>query len=316
MDVLSDVLDLLQLRGTLYFRTAFAAPFAVTVPAYGRAARFHLAVQGRCHVVIAEDEAVLLEPGDLILIPGGSPHVLCDQPDRPAAPLETVLQRAGYSGEGVLAYSEESDPTAELAAETKLICGHLDFAAGADHPLLRALPGHLLVTAEVRAQAPWIDEIMRLIVRQMFAGPPGVTASVIRLTEALFIEVIRTCSEGDPALARIFEAMNDPRIGRALSLMHRSLQQDWTLERLAREVGMSRSRFAERFQSLVGVAPMSYLAELRLQKAANLLAGSVTPIQQVAAEVGYRSPAAFTRAFANRYGKSPRAARQQTEVIE
>ncbi len=311
MDPLSDVLDLLQLRGTLYFRTAFSPPWAVAVPAQGRTARFHLAVQGRCHVRIdagqgqADRRDVVLNAGDMILIPGGAAHVLADAPGRRPAPLENVLQRADYRGEGVLVYGGEGPPD----AETKLICGHLDFAKGADHPLLRALPGHLLVSAELRARTPWLDELLRLIAGRMFTGAPGAAASVIRLSEALFIEVVQACADQDPALRGVVEAMSDPRIGRALGLMHRNLEQNWTLERIAAAVGMSRSRFAERFQALMGCAPMSYLADLRLQKARNLLAGGGEPIKSVAARVGYQSAAAFSRAFANRYGYSPRAVR-------
>ena len=312
MDVLSDILDVLQLRGTLYFRTAFSAPWSVAVPALGRAARFHLAVQGRCHVMIGEDHEVTLDPGDMVLIPNGRDHVLCDRPGSAPATLEDVLQRSGYNGEGVLVYGG----AAGAGADSKLICGHLDFAAGAEHPLLRALPPYLLVSAELRARAPWLDELMRLIIRQMFAGSPGVTASVIRLSEALFIEVVRTCADQDPALRGVVEALGDPRIGRALSLMHRGLDQDWTLERIAREVGTSRSRFAERFQALMGCAPMSYLAELRLQKARNLLAGTLEPVQRIAAQVGYRSPAAFSRAFTGRYGQSPRALRRASPAAD
>ena len=301
MDVLSDILDVLQLRGTLYFRTAFSPPWSVAVPALGRAARFHLAVQGRCHVRVGQDQEVILNPGDLIVIPKGSAHVLSDSADSSPAPLEDVLARSGYRGEGVLVYGGE--PAAD--ADTKLVCGHLDFAPGAEHPLLRALPPYLLVTAEHRARAPWLDELLRLITRQIFAESPGTTASVIRLSEALFIEVLRSCADQDPALAGILEAMADARIGRALGLMHRSLDAGWTLDRLAREVGMSRSRFAELFQRLMGCAPMSYLSDLRLQKARNLLAGTGEPVQRVAARVGYQSPAAFSRAFTNRYGHSP-----------
>ena len=308
MDVLSDILDILQLRGTLYFRTAFSSPWSVAVPAHGKAARFHLAVQGRCHVCIGDDHDVLLNPGDMVLIPNGAAHVLCDTPtDRPA-PLEDVLQQAGYQGEGVLVYGGEPRPD----ADTKLVCGHLNFAEGADHPLLRALPAYILVTAEQRARAPWLDELMRLITRQMFAETPGMTASVIRLSEALFIEVIRNCAERDSTLYGIIEAMGDPRIGQALGLMHRRPERDWTLEGIAREVGMSRSRFADQFQSKIGAAPMTYLSDLRLQKAMNLLTGTVEPVQQIAAQVGYRSAAAFSRAFSSRYGSSPSDVRRQT----
>ena len=305
MDVLSDILDLLQLRGSLYFRTAFTPPFAVAVPPLGRAARFHLAVQGRCHVLVEDKHQVRLEPGDLILIPNGAAHVLSDRPGRQAATLETVLERAGYCGENVLSYGGEASETLDEAGQIKLICGHLDFAPGAEHPLLRALPPYLLVSAERRARAPWLDEIMRLMTRQMFAEAPGMKASVIRLSEALFIELVRTCAEDDEALRGLLEALGDPRIGRALALMHRSLEQDWTLEGIAREAGMSRSRFAERFQALIGCAPMTYLSDLRLQKAMNLLTGSLDPIQRIAGQVGYRSPAAFSRAFTGRYGRSP-----------
>ena len=312
MDVLSDILDVLQLRGTLYFRTAFSPPFAVEVPAYRRAARFHLAAQGRCHVTVQGDHGeegdheVVLNTGDLILIPNGAAHVLADGSDTPAATLDDVLARAGYTGEGVLVHGGEARPDAEV----KLICGHFTFAEGADHPLLRALPPYLLVTAELRARAPWLDELMRLITRQMFADAPGVTAAVIRLSEALFIEVIRACAEQDATLGGVLQAMGDPRIGRALGLLHREVEKDWTLESIARAVGMSRSRFADRFQAQMGCAPMSYLADLRLQKAMNMLADTGEPIQSVAARVGYRSPAAFSRAFANRYGRSPREARR------
>lgn len=307
MDVLSDILDLLQLRGTLYFRTAFSAPWSVAVPRHRGAARFHLVVQGRCHVRVGDDRDVVLEPGDLVVIPDGTAHVLCDSPQRAPASLEAVLETAGYRGEGVLVYGGEGPDD----AETKLICGHFTFAEGADHPLLRALPPCLVVTAETRARAPWLDELMRLITRRMFADAPGATAAVIRLSEALFIEVVRTCAAQDAALAGVVSALDDPRIGRALGVMHRAPEQDWTLDRIAREVGMSRSRFADRFQAMMGCAPMAYLADIRLQKAMNLLVGTGEPVQRVAARVGYQSPAAFSRAFAARYGRSPSEVRHQ-----
>jgi len=306
MDVLSDILDVLQLRGTLYFRTAFSPPWSVAVPAHAQAARFHLAAQGRCHVRVGDDQEVVLNPGDLIVIPNGAAHVLSDRPGAAPAPLEDVLEQAGYSGEGVLAYGGESRPD----ADTKLICGHFTFADKADHPLLRALPAYLLVSAELRARAILLDELMRLITRQVFAEAPGTKASIIRLSEALFIEVIRTCADQDETLGKVIQAMGDHRIGRALGLMHRGPEKSWTLDLLAREVGMSRSRFADQFQVLMNASPMTYLTDLRLQKAMNLLTETGDPIQSVARRVGYQSPAAFSRAFSSRYGHSPREVRR------
>lgn len=308
MDTLSDILNVLQLQGALYFRTAFSPPWSVAVPPLGRAARFHLVAQGQCCVRIGSNREVNLNAGDLIVIPNGKAHILCDSRESVVTPLEDVLKRSGFSGTGVLVYGGDPEPN----TGTQLICGHMAFAESASHPLLRAFPDCLIVTAETRARAPWLDELMRLITQQMFLGPPGVAASVIRLSEALFIEIIRTCASQDGALRRILEAIDDPRIGRALSLMHKSFDQDWTLDRMAREIGMSRSRFADRFQALMGSAPMTYLWDLRLQKALNLLSCTASPIQTVAAQVGYQSPAAFSRAFSTRYGHSPSDHRRAT----
>ena len=306
MDVLSDILDLLQLKGTLYFRTAFTPPWSVAVPEYSRAARFHIAAQGRCHAQIGDSE-VVLDAGDLIVIPNGAAHILSDGSGRPPEALDDVLKETGYDGEGALVWGG----SAASEGETKLICGHFDFAAGADHPLLRALPDYLHVTGEERARAAWLDEIVRLITRQVFAGTSGVGASVIRLSEALFIEVVRSCADRDPRLRGLVEAMEDPRIGRALGLMHRQPERSWSLDGLAREVGMSRSRFAERFNQLVGCGPMSYLLDIRLQAAMNLLSGGGEPVKRVAERVGYQSAAAFSRAFTQRFGYSPRDVRRQ-----
>jgi transcriptional regulator GlxA family with amidase domain len=146
---------------------------------------------------------------------------------------------------------------------------------------------------------------MRLLTRRVFADTAGAAAAVRRLSEALFIEAIGSCADQDPTLRRVVESIRDARIGRALNLMHWQIDQGWTLDRIAREVGMSRSRFAERFQALMGCTPMSYLCELRLEKARTLLVATRDPVQRVALSVGYRSPAAFSRAFASRYGRSP-----------
>ena len=96
MDVLSDILGALRLQGTLYFSTEFRRPWGLRVPAFQRVARFHLVARGTCWVrVIGRDGPVLLEPGDLILIPHGAEHVLADTPDTRAAPWTRSCARRG-----------------------------------------------------------------------------------------------------------------------------------------------------------------------------------------------------------------------------
>jgi len=307
MDVLDDILDTLDLKGALYFRTDFTAPWAVTVPDYAQAARFHLVVQGRCHVQFTSGAAAELGPGDLVLIPMGRSHVLADSAGRRPAKLETVLSESGFRGNGVLVLGE-----GDAAAATQMVCGHFSFRSGADHPLLRALPEYLVVSAATRARQPWLDEMLRLVARKMFSEEIGSPAAVTRLSEIVFIELLRLGVGQCDDLKRIIGALQDRQIGHALQLIHEKPEADWSVDSLAGAVGMSRSRFAERFSQLLGLGPMSYLADWRLQKALALLERSHFSVQQIAHAAGYRSPAAFSRAFAGKFGVAPSAYRRQT----
>lgn len=301
MNVLDDILSTLNLKGVLYFRTDLTPPWAVTVPDLEQAARFHLCVQGTCLVGFEDGQYVELKPGDLILIPRGRSHTLSCTPVEQAPPLESVLEDADYDGEGVLVIGD-GHPN----ASTQLICGHFTFREGADHPLLRALPSYLMTCSATRAREVWLDEILRLLTQKMFHEGAVGNATVTRLSEVFFIELLRLGVDQTPEMASILTALTDRQIGRALQLMHRQADQPWTVGRLAGEVGMSRSSFADRFSELMGMGPMSYLSEWRLQKALSLLEDTGCSVQQAAAGTGYQSPAAFTRAFTTRFGYSPR----------
>lgn len=300
MDVLADIFRTLRLQGTFYFRAHFSPPWGTTVPALGRAARFHYVVQGSCWVAVDGQTPMELAPGDFVLIPNGASHILSHAPTDAAPPLETVLQAAGYRGNHLLALGE-GDPR----AETQLVCGHFDFVQGADHPVLRALPPIVRIGNADRAGRPWFDEVLRLLVSQVFAAHPGPTAVVTRLSEIVFIEAIRYAGDEAPGLRRLVAAFADARIGRAIALMHEAPARPWTVDALARAVGMSRTRFAAQFQDLVGMPPVAYLTEWRLLRALAALATGAGPIAAVARDHGYASAAAFTRAFSEHFGRTP-----------
>jgi transcriptional regulator GlxA family with amidase domain len=211
-----------------------------------------------------------------------------------------VVQESGYDGRGVFVVGK-GDPQ----AATQMVCGHFGFAQGADHPLLRALPEMIVMTAGDRAQHPLLDESLRLVARRAFTDGLGSTAAISRLSEVFFIETVRASVARCPDLARILGAMADPSIGRALELVHATPADPWSVESLAGAIGMSRSRFAERFTTLVGMAPIAYLAEWRLQKALAQLTETRASIKEIAHDTGYQSPAAFTRAFSQRFGVAP-----------
>ena len=303
--MLSDVLETVALKAALYFRTDFYPVFGIEVPAYGRAARFHLVVQGSCYVTLSDGTRVHLRAGDLALVPGGAEHLLSSDETVEGAPLGDVMSQAGFTGTGPFVVG-----SGNAADSCQMVCGHFTFADGADHPLLRSIPELLHITAADRASRPMLDDVLRLIVRRMFADEPGATASVSRLSEVLFIEMMRAGIAQAPEISRLMSAVYDPHIGKSLSLIHSDVSHAWTVESLAAAVGMSRSRFAERFRELVGTGPMAYIAEWRLQRALNLLAASNAPIKTVAHSIGYRSAAAFTRAFSDRFGHSPKEQRK------
>lgn len=306
MDLLSDILDSLALRGQFYFRTCFNSPWAIGVPQYEASIRFHYAVQGECYVRSVDEEAILLRQGDLVLIPAGAAHTLSDSPERKPVSLETVMEDNEYSGDGTFIVGEGCE-----RAATQLMCGHFTFAEGSNHPILRSLPKILHLSAGMRSASFWLDEALRLMARQMADQSPGSLAVVRRMSEIIFIETVRTCSAQSEQLSGLMEALADPKISRAIQAMHRDVAMQWTVETLAGEAAMSRSRFAARFQELVGCGPLTYLAEWRLQKACALLREGRISVQEVANRIGYQSPAAFTRAFNVMFGETPTAFRHR-----
>lgn len=259
MDTLSDIFETIRLRATLYFRTSFSPPWAITMPAYGQAARFHLVVRGTCHVTLAAGPSVEIGPGDLILIPRGREHVLADCPGRQPAPLEQVLHESGFDGRGafVLGALDES-------ASTELVCGHFGFSEGADHPLLRALPEYILMSSAERAREPLLDETLQLVVRRAFSNVLGAAAATARLSEVFFIEMLRASIGQHRGLGRILEAMGEGpmsylanwRLQRALLLLR---QPDVRVQDISTQVGyQSAAAFTRAFTRKFGVSPSAH----------------------------------------------------------
>jgi AraC-like DNA-binding protein len=307
LDPLSDILDSLSLTGQFYYRACLNSPWGIAIPEEGATIRFHYAVQGDCYISAGDAPPIHLQQGDLMLIPGGGEHILTDIRDREPVDIEAVKKKSGYNGGDTLIVGEGCGDEA-----TQLLCGHFAFAEGSNHPLLRSLPKVLHVSARLRANTFWLDEALRLMGRQVSEGNPGSMAVLRRMSEIIFIETIRCCSDQSEHLSGLIQALSDPKISRALEAMHRDVATLWTVGTLANEAAMSRSRFADKFQDLVGCGPLTYLAEWRLQTARRLLQDRRVSIQEIAGRIGYQSPAAFTRAFANMFGESPSGYRTRT----
>lgn len=311
MDVLSDVLRAVRLTGAVYFDIHARAPFAAesppaddvarVMPEFDRVIFFHIVLEGSCWARLADDPATAVElmAGDAVVVPGGDRHVMASAPDIRAEPPPDIYHPPGaaplpyvftdYGGGG---------------RPTRYACGFLGHDARPFNPILGALPRLLHVRA-AHPGAELIHDLARAALREAERPRPGNETIMGKLGELVFAEAIRQHLDSlPPGATGWFAALSDRHVGAALALMHGRPAERWTLEALAREVGLSRTAFAERFATLVGTAPMGYLTAWRLQLAANALARGLG-IAEAAAAVGYASEAAFSRAFRRHVGAPP-----------
>lgn len=312
MDVLSDILAVLKLRGSLYFHTEFTAPWAVRVPRDADTVRFHLVVSGRCWVTVpGAGEAVALDTGDGVVIPHGATQVLADSPRRLPLDLPQVMSRTKFAGQGPLRFGG----TRAATPPTRMICGFCRFDLGARHPMLAALPRMIVLRARDAPLCPWLNEAISALTYEAQGEQIGRQAMSDRLSEILFIQAVCTLTRDLDATGGFFAGLDDPVLARALAAMHAAPQKSWTVESLARESGASRSRFAEAFRDRMGVAPLAYLTDWRLQKARRLLIDTGFSIEQVAHRVGYQSLPSFSRLFKRRFGVGPAGWRREALAV-
>jgi AraC-like DNA-binding protein len=144
---------------------------------------------------------------------------------------------------------------------------------------------------------------------------PGRRLALSRLVDLLLVQAIRHWVGTEPDVPQGWLlGLRDPRIALALSRMHEAPEQAWTVPRLGREVGMSRSSFADRFGDLIGEPPSRYLTRWRIHLAARLMRSPGSSLSALASRVGYSSEAAFSRAFRRVLGVSPGAYRRSSTL--
>jgi AraC-like DNA-binding protein len=151
-----------------------------------------------------------------------------------------------------------------------------------------------------------LRHLVELAVAESSTPKAGSDCVLSRLSELLFVEVVRRYVAALPAQnVGWFAGLRDEQIGRALQRLHQRPAHAWSLEELAKDVGMSRSMLAERFTHFVGVPPIQYLAQWRIQLAAVSLRSSNSGLAEIAERVGYGSEAALSRAFKRWVGVAP-----------
>jgi len=320
VDVLSDLLRAVRLSGAVFFRADFSAPWALSspessqladrlLPAARQMVLFHAIEQGGCWVEVAGQPRRELSAGDVVVFPFGDAHAMGQGE---AARVGNVAQLfpgpPPWAEPPHLVYGGEGAPT-------QLVCGFLHLDKAPFNPLLASLPRLLVVRPDDSASGVLLRSSLAFIGRELHADSPGSASVLGRLTELLFVEVVRQhmASLPDTELGWL-AALRDPAVGKSLQLMHESLGHPWTVDELARRVAMSRSGFAARFSELLGQAPAQYLTRWRLQLASQRLREGDESVAAIAQAVGYGSEAAFSRAFKREVGEAPaqfrRAARE------
>jgi AraC-like DNA-binding protein len=315
MDPLSDVLRAVRLNGAYFYLVEAGAPWSVSavaardlvprvLPEAEHLIPYHILVSGSCWGGVEGERQVLMEPGDVLVFPQGDPHFMSSAEGHRVDP-------------GVMGSSPERYPgTVTLgpgsARDTSFVCGFLGCDVRPYNPLLASLPRRMHVPG---IAGGWLSEFPRQAVAESRMGRAGSETMLTRMAELMFIEVVRRHVEQlSPQRAGWLAGLTDPVVGPALSHLHERPAHAWTLPDLARAAGSSRTVLVERFSGLVGVPPMQYLAQWRMQLAAERLSRGSLKVAAIGAEVGYESEAAFSRAFKRATGQSPaswRRARQE-----
>ncbi|HEX5087892.1 MAG TPA: AraC family transcriptional regulator [Nocardioides sp.] len=314
MDVLSDVLLAVRLTGAVFYDIEARSPFVAQSPPTDVIAAkvaadaehliaFHVLTAGSCWVEAVDDPEppVLMQAGEIVIFPGGEGNILASAPGMRGQP---DLPRYYRPVDETLPFVIDINGDSE-ADGCRIVCGYLACDKRPFNPLLESLPR--MVHAPVSARSwGWMTGLLDAAIAASDVRDAGQEAMLAKLSELMFVEALRAHLDGLPPDARSWVAgLRDPEIGAALRLVHGRFAEPWTLERLAHEVGMSRSSFADRFSAYVGLPPMTYLARWRLQVAAGLLQGGTMSVSQVALRVGYQSESAFNRAFKRQVGRSP-----------
>ena len=298
LDPLSDVLELIGFKSSIYFQKDFCGHWKMSVANTGFA-QFHFIVGGSAFVEF-DGKIDQLSAGDLVLFPKGATHAISDHPDTPATRGQDVI----------VAMEKGEEPFIDGPPNTRMVCGHFEYDLTHLHPFMRDLPSCILIRARELEIGSLMSTILPLIVSETHAAPLGGRIVTEHLSQALFASILRVHFEQDTTKIGFYAGLRNDRIILAIAAIHEEDGWKYSLSDLAAIAGMSRSSFATKFKQHVGQTAGEYASTWRLLKARQALQDSRKTIDQVAHEHGYASASAFSRAFRDALGMSPSHARK------
>jgi AraC-like DNA-binding protein len=315
MDALSDVLRIVRLTGAVFMDAEFTAPWCIgepsgvevcieQLPDAEHVVIYHLLTEGKVEVALPGCAPMSARAGDLVIIPSGEAHALGSDLSRPRADGARLVVQRGPDDVPQVRHGGGGEVT-------RMVCGYLACDSSLFDTVLAALPRIMVVNMREGPGAQWLTSSIRFSIAESAAQRAGAGTVLAKLSELMFVEAIRRHIESlPPEQTGWLAGLRDRFVGKTLALIHSKPAHPWTVEELAGAVGLSRSALAERFTGLIGQPPMQYLTRWRLQLAANLLRSGSRNVAAVAADVGYDSEAAFSRAFKRELGTTPAAWRR------
>jgi len=312
MDALSDVLRVAHLTGGVFLHAEFFAPWCIAAriapehcaPFLGPASHliiYHYVVEGDLHIRVdgEEGEGLVIGAGEVVLLPRNDLHLMGSDLSLPPVAGSDVIHPPKEGGLFSIHHGG-------VGRRTRMVCGFLGCASAEGNPVISGLPPLLKLNVEQGGAAEWIRSTFQYAAEEVSAGRPGSETVLAKLSELLFVEAVRRYAEALPdGQTGWLAGLREPYVARALALLHRDITRRWTVDDLGREIGLSRSALADRFIRLIGVPPMHYLANWRMQVATQKLRNTSASLAQVAEIVGYDSEAAFSRAFKKAFGAAP-----------
>ena len=312
LDLMSELLLDMRLRGVNYRRIEMTPPFGLGFETEPGRARFHFVAAGNAFLRDENGDTHALSPGTAAFLPHGGPHQLLsavDQPARDVGSFEAVPVCGNLCDVSACA-GEPGCPNNAI-----IFSSSMEFELGAMQSLVRLMPAVMLV-GPLPERHPEIMPILRAMESEVCGRRVGFAGVLARLADVVSAIIVRGWVEcGCSGASGVVDALRDPRLARAIAALHRDPGRPWSVAGLAIEAGLSRSAFAGRFQSLTGMPPLRYVAELRMRLASQWIGSDGIPIDTVAGSLGYASQAAFSRAFKRITGHPPGASRVSSGAV-
>ncbi len=300
-DLIGDILDTLRFRSSIFFHSQLAAPWGASFQPVGLP-RFHIALAGNFVVGSSNSdrqEIIEIQQGDIALLPTGDTHWIADQAGSELMPSEEMSEACKLDRDCF----QKGDIT------HRIMCGIVHYDQQMGHPIFDSLAEILHFSDYHHEDSVWT--IIQLIDQEIRQSENHTTPIVDRLTEALFIKLIDTHLHNQQDSIGFIGALHDPRIHKALSLMHQQPAIAWSLESLSERGNMSSSTLNRHFQKALGLGPISYLSNWRMIKAHKLIKHSEADLERVAELVGFSSARSLSKAFQRHYHCTPSELRDQ-----